>query len=348
MKPALFILLLVVTVLYTAGIAPSPRPTQKHTLSEYGFFEGPLSALDPAPGVVPYDLNTPLFSNYAEKLRFVKLPAGTQARYKDSSVFEFPVGTILIKNFFYYNDFRRPEKGRKIMETRLLVHEASGWNALPYIWNEEQTEAYYDPAGENIAVKYTNTAGRKVQTSYLVPNKNQCKGCHLSNQTLLPIGPVARQLNREYPYPTGTENQLKHWQGLGILTNLPERELIPRTPVWDQPSTGTTEERARAYLDVNCGHCHSDSGPASTSGLFLDVFERDRTRLGINKSPVAAGRGAGNLSYDIVPGQPRNSILVFRMKTNDPAIAMPEIGREQIHEEGVDLIEAWIRTMSDR
>src|SRR3970040_815240 len=131
MNPALFILLLFVTVLYTAGIAPSPRLTQKHTLSEYGFFEGPLSALDPAPGVVPYDLNTQLFSNYAERLRFVRLPPGTQAQYKASSVFEFPVGTILIKNFFYYNDFRRPEKGRKIMETRLLVHEAAGWNALP-------------------------------------------------------------------------------------------------------------------------------------------------------------------------------------------------------------------------
>jgi hypothetical protein len=77
----------------------------------------------------------------------------------------------------------------------------------------------------------------------------------------------------------------------------------------------------------------------------LDIYEKEKSHLGILKSPVAAGRGSGNLQYDIVPGQPQNSILVFRMKALDPSIAMPEIGREQIHAEGVALIEEWIRKM---
>jgi hypothetical protein len=136
------------------------------------------------------------------------------------------------------------------------------------------------------------------------------------------------------------------WVESGILTDLPiDRNLIPKLSDFNQPSSGTLDERARSYLDINCGHCHNRLGPASTSGLFLDIYEKEKSHLGILKSPVAAGRGSGNLQYDIVPGQPQNSILVFRMKALDPSIAMPEIGREQIHAEGVALIEEWIRKM---
>lgn len=162
---------------------------------------------------------------------------------------------------------------------------------------------------------------------------------------MVPIGPSARQLNTTYSYASGAENQLAHWNKTGILDRMPDSST-PRLPIWNDASTGTVGERARAYLDANCAHCHSRRGPASTSGLFLDVFEKDPTHLGVNKPPVAAGRGAGDLQFDIVPGQPDKSIMVFRMKTNDPAIAMPEIGREQVHREGVALIEEWIRQKS--
>ena len=318
---------------------------QKDKLSEYGFFQNPLADLNPVQDVIPYDLNTPLFSNYAEKLRFVKVPPGEKVKYNDSLAFEFPVGTILIKNFLYYTDFRKKEKGRRILETRLLVHERDGWNAYPYIWNEEQTEAFYDPAGEAIEIKYTDHNGKKVTTSYLIPNKNQCKGCHIRGEEVKPIGPTARNLNKDHLYTTGLRNQLVYWKDQGVLQQLPEFSFVPKLPVWNDPQSGDLDSRARAYLEVNCGHCHNRRGPASTSGLFLDIYEHDKGHFGINKAPVAAGRGAGNMEYDIMPGQPSNSILIFRMKTNDPAIAMPEIGREQVHKEGVALIEEWIKKM---
>lgn len=316
---------------------------RKERLSEYGFFEGRLSDLQPAPGVYPYNVNTPLFSNYAEKARFFTLPAGTRLFYRDSAVLEFPVGSVLIKNFYYPRDFRRPEKGRMILETRLLVHESDGWQAYPYLWNDEQNEAYYDPAGELREVKYVNASGRKVSTTYAIPNKNQCKGCHLRNDKIVPIGPSAWQLNGSVDHLGKARNQLELWSSLGILEGMPGADAVPAGVVWDDPATGTLNARARAYLDANCGHCHSRYGPANTSGLFLEVHETDPQRLGVRKTPVAAGRGAGNLSFDIVPGAPDKSILVFRMRTNDPAIAMPEIGREQVHAEGVALIEEWIR-----
>jgi uncharacterized repeat protein (TIGR03806 family) len=316
---------------------------RKEKLSDYGFFEGRLADLKPAQGVLPYTLNSPLFSNYAEKLRFVKLPEGAQVVYNDTVVFDFPRGTVLIKNFYYPADFRKPEKGKKVLETRLLVHEPEGWQAYPYIWNDEQTEAYYDPAGETKTVSYINASGKKVTTPYVIPNKNQCKGCHIRNEKLVPVGPSARQLNGDLSYNGRSENQLQHWSSLGILRQMPSFSAIPKLAMWDDPESGDLNARARAYLDVNCAHCHSRQGPASTSGLFLDIDENDPAHLGVNKAPVAAGRGAGDLLVDIKPGEPHNSIMIFRMRTNDPAIAMPEIGREQIHKEGVALIEEWIR-----
>ena len=97
----------------------------RQRLSDYGFFSGKMSDLKPVEGVIPYDLNTPLFSDYAFKQRFIKVPEGSQARYTPLKPFEFPIGTILIKNFYYPSDFRKPEKHRKIIETRLLVREES-------------------------------------------------------------------------------------------------------------------------------------------------------------------------------------------------------------------------------
>ena len=322
---------------------PSFSFERKERLSEYQFFEGHLAQLTPAPQVIPYDLNTSLFSNYAEKLRFVKLPAGIPAVYNDSVHFEFPVGTIFIKNFYFPNDVRKPEKGRRILETRLLVKEDHGWSAFPYVWNKEQTEAYYDPAPEMQDVHYTDGSGKKVSLKYVIPNKNQCKGCHVRDLKIVPIGPAARHLNKDFVYPEGTMNQLAYWEQQGMLRGVPvDKASVPKLPVWNNPASGALSERARAYLDINCGHCHNASGPAGTSGLFLDIHEKNMNRLGVNKSPVAAGRGAGDLKYDIAPGEPQNSILIYRMKTVDPAIAMPEIGREQIHKEGVALIEEWI------
>lgn len=320
--------------------------TRKDKLSEYGFFKGDIRQLDPDVSVIPYTLNTPLFSNYSEKLRFVKLPDGGKATYNDTVAFEFPPGTVLIKNFYFPFDFRNPSKGRRLIETRLLVNVGGSWEAWPYIWNDDQSDAYYDPAGETKIVSYVDPLGKKVTTSYMVPNKNQCKGCHIRGQKMVPIGPVARQLNGDYDYKTGTLNQLEYWKDHGYLQDANNLKTAPRLATWNDPATGSLDKRARAYLDVNCGHCHSRTGPANTSGLFLDIYENDPAHLGVHKAPVAAGRGSGDLQFDIVPGSPQHSILALRMKTNDPAIAMPEIGRERIHKEGVSLIEEWIRKNS--
>lgn len=318
----------------------------KEMLSEYSFFSGPLADQVPQQGVVPYALNTPLFSDYAEKLRFVKVPAGQSVAYNPDKVLDFPVGTTLIKTFYYPIDARDPAKGRRLMETRLLLHEASGWKALEYIWNEEQTEAYLEVAGDTKPVEWVDEKGETRTLVYSMPNLNQCKGCHNSNEKMTPIGPSVRQLNGELTYGETTENQLVHWQKAGLLTSMPVPESVPKLPTWNDATAGTVEGRARAWLDINCAHCHSPSGPARTSGLFLHWQETDPTHLGVMKSPVAAGRGSGGREYSIVPGEPDKSILVYRISSNDPGAMMPELGRKTAHLEGVQLVREWIQTLA--
>lgn len=319
----------------------------KMTLSEYGFFRGNIAEQNPADDVLPYDLNTPLFSDYAQKLRFVHLPTGKAADYREREVVDFPEGTTIIKTFYYPKDFRKPEKGQTLMETRLLLREADGWYALPYIWNDEQTEAHLEVAGGTREISWKHYDGKKRSLAYSVPNINQCKGCHVKDQVIQPIGPTARQLNRAYNYANGSQNQLQRWHEAGYLANLPNAEDIPQLAVWNDPNSGSLDQRARAYLDINCAHCHRDGAPANTSGLLLDYYQDNATALGIRKPPVAAGRGSGGHAYDITPGRPKESILWHRISSTDPGVRMPELGRQLVHAEGVALIEEWISSLSD-
>lgn len=337
----LFICFVLILTYSFISIQQTPAFEFHENLSVYHFFKGEMKLLQPNDGIVPYDLNTPLFSSYAEKARFIQLPAGTKAKYNADSVFDLPIGTVLIKNFYFPNDFRDESKGRRILETRLLVHQQDGWATYQYIWNREQTEAEFEPIGDITPVEYIDANGKKVSFNYIIPTQAQCMGCHKQNNGLQPIGIAARHLNGEYSYSSGKQNQLQYWQQLGMI-DLPSSS-IPANAVWNKEQSGTLEKRARAYLDINCGHCHNTKGPGSSSGLFLDIHEKDLTRLGINKTPVAAGRASGNFSFDIHPGKPDKSILIFRMKSTDPGIAMPEVGREQVHKEGIELISQWIR-----
>lgn len=316
----------------------------KATLSEYGFFEGTLKELNPAAGVTPYQLNSALFSDYAFKARFVKLPAGTKAVYNADDVLDFPVGTVLIKNFYYPSDFRKPKESIRILETRLLLHEANGWKALPYIWNDEQTEAYLDVAGKNIPVSWTHYNGELKSISYSVPNMNQCKGCHLRGDKVMPIGPSARQLNGKHTYATGDENQLIFWQSHDMIEGLPDLSSI-KTLASYEDENASTALRARAWLEINCAHCHRKDGPAKNSGLYLLANENDPRVLGLGKAPVAAGKGSGGRLYSIVPGKPDESILQFRIESTHPGIMMPELGRQLTHTEGVELVRKWIAEM---
>ena len=316
----------------------------KTKLSDYSFFEGELNNLKPATGVVHYELNSPLFSDYAFKKRFIKFPEGEAATFSANDVLDFPSGTILIKNFYYPADFSKPNESIRILETRLLINELGEWKALPYIWNDAQTEAYLDVAGKNIPVTWKHTDGVIRELLYSVPNVNQCKGCHLRGDKLMPIGPTARQLNGVV---RGVQvNQLEQLAKAGFLNGLPELNTIA-TLVNYEDESAPMDLRARAWLEINCAHCHRPDGPAKTSGLHLLANVKNPFELGVGKPPVAAGRGSGGLQYDIIPGKPEQSILFHRINSSDPGVMMPELGKKLVHTEGVELVRAWIENMQN-
>ena len=233
---------------------------------------------------------------------------------------DFPVGTALIKTFAFGEG-----DARRLIETRVLLHRSDGWLALPYVWNAEQSEARLAIAGARVPV--TTPEGGEI--SYRVPNKNQCKECHGLDDAVVPIGPKARNLSQEW-----------------LSANLGELpEGADTLPVWENRSQSSTAAVARAFLDVNCAHCHRPGATASNSGLDLRWEQDDPHANGIMKRPVAAGRGAGGLLFDVVPGKPQESILLHRMLSNEPGVAMPELGKATIDREGADAVRRWIEEM---
>jgi uncharacterized repeat protein (TIGR03806 family) len=303
-----------------------------------------------ADDLVPYELSTPLFSDYALKTRAVRITEGAAA-YDGGEVLDFPVGTILTKTFSFPADFRQPAQDVRVIETRLLVHQPAGWEAFPYVWNAAQTEATYAPGGRVVDVSFIDADGGTQATSYLVPSKNQCQECHHlkgagSDQVMVPIGPKARYLNWDTTVKGVTQNQLDRLAARGQLTGLPPMAQRPRAIHAFDENDGTVEERARTYLDINCAHCHREQGTAGeTSRLYLDIFNQDPFHSGVCKRPGSAGNDVGG-EFDIVPGNHLASILWFRLQTTESGKMMPAIGRSLRHDAGADLVARWIDGMT--
>jgi uncharacterized repeat protein (TIGR03806 family) len=370
--------LLGLCLLLVAGAAactrPSPQPLVDPTyfatenpksLRDWGMVQVSDDALVLGPRVTPYDLTTPLFTDYAQKLRTIWMPPGAAADYKPGDdALSFPVGTVITKTFFYqtgrggrvmqqadqaliHDGEGLKLKAVRMVETRLLIHRPEGWTALTYLWNEAQTEAVLHRVGAVVPLKLARTDGADQAFSYIVPNVTQCSACHATNvatRVIQPIGPKPRLLNRDFAYSNGSENQLTRLTKTGYLRGLADPKEAPADVSWTDNSA-PLEARARAYLDVNCGHCHNPEGPADTSGLYLNAATPVSGPSGICKLPVAAGPGTGNLRFDIVPGDAGASIIPYRMGSTNPAVMMPEIGRSTVHAEGAALIRFWIDSM---
>ena len=330
----------------------SENPTR---LSDWNLFHLDSTSFEPTAASLVYAPNNPLFSDYAHKLRTLSIPNNEKAYIKGEELI-YPVGTILSKTFYYptnsqgsflqeadMNLSSLDLKMNQLVETRLLVKREKGWEALPYVWNDEQTEAFLRIAG---ASKHIDLSGEKQSTefTYFVPNQNQCSACHVTKHPdgeMHPLGAITSQLAAQVGSAEDQENQMEQLVSRGWLNAIPQIE-----PAYSwQDDTASAEQRATSYLNMHCGHCHNKDGAADTSALLLDGSHDFMINMGVCKTPVAAGGGAGNKKYSIVPGSPEESILIYRMLSDQPDEMMPELGRSLVHQEGIEIIRDWIAQM---
>jgi parallel beta-helix repeat protein len=313
-------------------------------LSAWGLFENSNGQWIPASDVLPYELITPLFSDYTFKHRAIRLPAGEQMTWHEAESLEFPVGTVITKTFAYPDETADQTPGERFVETRIEHREPTGWYGYSYIWAEDQSDATLSLGGGVVDVSWKNADETHLSNKYQIPNANQCLSCHGQDNKYVPLGTTARNLNRP-AIDKNTANQLTHWTERGVLKGCPTPEHSTKLASFDDPKSGSLDERARAWLEVNCAHCHNPKGSARTSGLDLRSTQTDPGKFGVFKSPVAAGKGSGGRRYDIIPGKPNESILMYRLETEEPGARMPTLARNLIHSESNQLIREWIAAM---
>ncbi|HEY0976588.1 MAG TPA: hypothetical protein VGE21_03890, partial [Flavobacteriales bacterium] len=305
------------------------------------FFSGPMKDQQPVQGVLPYDVITPLFTDYAHKKRFVWMPSGTQATYAgDHVTLDFDDGAVLIKTFYY--DHVQPSDATRIIETRLLFKVNGEWKFADYIWNAEQTEAVLDLEGSVTSIAWTDDNGTPRSTDYRIPSHAECVTCHKKDGLPSPIGPKPQNLRMDRTYTEGTMDQLSKWVEMGYLTDAVPSEIVS-TVRWDDPSQDLTD-RVRSYVDMNCSHCHSATGYCNYRPMRFAFNETtDPANLGVCVEPHDIPDPV--LTYIVARGNAERSVVSYRMHATAENMRMPLLGRTLVHEEGVALIDEWIESL---
>ncbi|HXZ86905.1 MAG TPA: thrombospondin type 3 repeat-containing protein, partial [Myxococcota bacterium] len=310
---------------------PSPFPAN---LSGTGLFAN-TATLTPAPGLVEYDVNAPLWSDGALKRRWVALPAGQTVHFQADGAFDFPVGTALVKHF----EIQTSPTTTRRLETRVFLRQIDRWTGFTYRWNTAQTDATLlnDAASDTLTI----TSGGTQQTQvWNYPSPAQCLVCHSAPEKRV-LGPRALQLNKSFSYPSGADNQLHAWTCMGMFDRAPQSQYAYGAYASIGDTTKSVQLRARAYLASNCSICHQPLGTAPGS---MD-FRYTRLLGELNAIGVAPTEGTLGLAnaQRIHVGVPEQSVLFVRQQSSDPSIRMPK--NSQVPDtSAVSVFDPWIRT----
>jgi uncharacterized repeat protein (TIGR03806 family) len=317
--------------------ADGPLPRR---LSETGVFQD-LARLQPADALIPYDLIVPFWSDGAEKSRWVSVPAGRTIRFAPAGEWVFPRGTVFVKTFSLATNELAPNQFRRL-ETRLLVCNADGGvYGVVYKWRADLSDADLLETNLTEAIPIRTAAGARTQAWYY-PSRKDCLDCHTANAGYV-LGLKTRQLNRDYPYPSGvTDNEVRAWNHLGLFdTNLDGADLdrLPRLAPPDDPARSLTD-RVRSYLDANCANCHR---PQGTVAYFDARYDTPLDRQGLIGGRVLIDERLDN-PHIIAPNDIWRSILYMRANTTE-TFKMPPVARNTIDVHGMALLRQWIESL---
>lgn len=333
-------------------------------LSETGLFAS-TKEMEPAAGLIPYSVNSALWSDGALKERYLALPGESKIGYNEVSYpqpapgaargWKFPDGTVAVKTFSLEMETGKPESARRL-ETRILhLQQTPGseevgdqvWRGYTYVWNEAQTDAeLLDSAGKDVTftIKDSTSPGGKREQTWHFPSRAECTMCHTMPAKYV-LGLDTLQLNRDHDYHGVTANQLATFEHLGLFKEpLPDKpENLPRLPDYTDESADLNG-RARAYLHANCAHCHRKWGGGNAS--FQLMATQDVGEMGI--VGVRPNHGAFELREPsiLTPGDPERSMIYHRM-TRLGLGRMPHIASSVKDEAAIQLIGEWIRKLPE-
>lgn len=312
-----------------SGGVPVAMPT---LLSATGLFADTAS-LTPAPGVLEYAVNAPLWSDGAEKRRWLALPGPSRIQFAAEGAFVFPIGTALVKHFELPTG---PGSSVRI-ETRVLLHQLDGWQGYTYLWNANGSDAdLVDAAGADVSYTVDLGSGAHAQAWHL-PSRAECLSCHTSAAGRV-LGLQAGQLNRDFAFALRADNQLRAWNHIGLFTA--DTGEHGTYAAWPDPhdATEALDDRARAWLAANCSQCHRPLGPApvdldlryATAGAAMQLF-------GVTAvTPVPGGAG---LRAQL--GSHAASDLWLRAGRRD-AYGMPPLGSALVDPRAQQLLADWL------
>ncbi|WP_340154249.1 hypothetical protein [uncultured Winogradskyella sp.] len=301
-------------------VTPEVVAEFKANLSELNLFSGNLNELIISDKAFEYNINTTLFSDYAHKQRIIALPTGTSLQFNGDGLPIFPDNTVIAKTFYYNIDERDLSLGKTIIETRILIKINDNWETGNYVWNANQTEATLDSEGSTQPITWIDTDGNPNPSSYKIPSSTDCFTCHSNSDRILPIGPKLRSMN----FNINGVNQLEQFISNQQLTGVTSSSSVRSLPNWEDTSL-SLETRARAYIDINCAHCHIPGGTCADQSSLNLAFETT-----LEDSNILD----------------QTTLIDYRISFFLEGISMPYIGTSMRHTEGLDLVQSYLNTLN--
>ena len=338
----------------SAGDPPIPG-----TLAQTGAFvtdpDGTLTSLTPVAGLIPYTVNTPLWSDGAEKRRWLAVPqpgGGSnpltdQVAYAATGAWNFPAGTVFVKHFELTVDERSASLTKRRLETRLLVRQpapASGVYGVTYRWRPDgrNADVLTSDVSETYDVIQANGTVRR-QTWYY-PSRADCLTCHNANAGHV-LGVNTRQLNGSCNYPSGvSDNQLRTWNHLGLLDPALAEAAIPtlsRMAALDDAGA-TLEKRCRSWLDANCSHCHRPGGVQAQFDARFDTTLRQQQLVDVPTQLTYPGIASPRI---IAHGDLARSLLFQRDSSLQVGFMMPPLAKSRVDDQAMTRMQAWIGSL---
>ena len=329
-------------------LEPAPVEEQRaefpRKLSDTGLFAS-VKDHRPQAGLIPYSVNSPLWSDGAAKERFLALPGNGQIEFAEEGPWQFPEGTVLVKTFFLERKTGDASTSQRI-ETRLLTLQKSQWHGYSYAWNDEQTEAFLVPAaGQDREFIFTNR-----KQTWHIPSRAECMVCHTEAGGFA-LGVNTLQMNREHNYGAATDNQLRTLEHLGVFRWPGKTTGFPKPPemlgrlVSPHDAGAELALRARSYLHANCAHCHSLNGGGNA---LMDLgFTKDEE--GMRILGVKPQHDTFNVkdALLVAPGDPERSLIYLRVAKVGRG-RMPPLSTRAVDEQAARLIAEWIKKLGPK